>query len=378
MTAAVNHKIPVGYMQTEIGVIPEDWDIKPIKQLATITTGSKNTQDRVPEGLYPFFVRSQTIERINSYSYDGEAILTAGDGVGTGKVFHYINGKFDIHQRVYKISDFNKILNGYFFFLYFSNNFFNRIMQMTAKSSVDSVRMEMIADMQIPVPTKAEQSAIAITLSDTDALIKKLEKLIEKIINIKQGTMQELLTGKCRLPGFSGEWNFKELGQVLKVKHGKSQKNVAASNGKYPILATGGEIGRTDRYLYNKPSVLIGRKGTIDIPQYMNTPFWTVDTLFYTEIENGNDAKFLFYKFQLIDWYSYNEASGVPSLNAKTIERIETHLPADKSEQSAIAQVLSDMDAEIEKLESQLTKYKNIKQGMMQKLLTGKIRLLKK
>ena len=77
MTTATQ-KIPSGYKQTEIGVIPADWDVKPIKDLATITTGSKNTQDRISDGLYPFFVRSQTIERINSYSYDGEAILTAG------------------------------------------------------------------------------------------------------------------------------------------------------------------------------------------------------------------------------------------------------------------------------------------------------------
>lgn len=371
-----NTQIPAGYKQTELGIIPEDWDIEPIKQLATITTGSKNTQDRIPEGLYPFFVRSQTIERINSYSYDGEAVLTAGDGVGTGKVFHYINGKFDIHQRVYKISDFNKKLNGYFFFLYFSNNFFNRIMQMTAKSSVDSVRMEMIADMQIPVPTKAEQTVIATILSDATTLIELLGKMIVKKKAIKQGAMQQLLTGKKRLPGFSGEWEEKELSKVLKVKHGKSQKGITSVNGKYPILATGGEIGRTDKWLYDKPSVLIGRKGTIDVPQYMETPFWTVDTLFYTEIESDNNPKFIFYKFQLIDWYSHNEASGVPSLNAKTIEKIQLSFPFAKSEQIAITTILSDMDAEIAGLEQKRAKYTMLKQGMMQQLLTGKIRLL--
>src|SRR5438445_4067882 len=108
-----------------------------VKNVAHITTGGKNTQDRIENGAYPFFVRSQTVERINSYSCDGEAVLTAGDGVGTGKVFHYIKGKFDVHQRVYCISDFNERVDGYFFYLYFSTHFFNRIMQMTAKSSVD-------------------------------------------------------------------------------------------------------------------------------------------------------------------------------------------------------------------------------------------------
>ena len=374
MATAVQ-KIPVGYKQTEIGVIPENWSVYPINKLAAITTGSKNTQDKVSGGIYPLFVRSKVIERINSYSYDEEAVLTAGDGVGTGKVFHYINGKFDIHQRVYKISHFNQRLDGHFFYLYFSNYFYNRIMQMTAKSSVDSVRMEMIADMKIPLPTKPEQTAIAAALSDTDTLIEKMEIMIVKKKAIKQGAMQQLLTGKKRLPGFGEKWEIKELNIILKVRHGKNQKEVVCSDGKYPILATGGEIGRTDSYLYNKPSVLIGRKGTIDIPQFMESPFWTVDTLFYTEIQPENEPKFIYYKFQMIDWYSYNEASGVPSLNAKAIERIQLPFPPKKEEQIAIAKGISDMDNEIEKLELQLSKYKNIKEGMMQQLLTGKIRI---
>ncbi len=193
-------EINPGYKQTEVGVIPEDWDLDDIENLAHITTGGRNTQDRIDDGQYPFFVRSQTAERINSYSYDGEAVLTAGDGVGTGKVFHYINGKFDTHQRVYRISDFNERVNGYFFFLYFSSRFYNRIMQMTAKSSVDSVRREMIARMLIPLPpTKAEQTAIATILSDMDAEIAALETKLAKAHNLKQGMMQELLTGRIRL-----------------------------------------------------------------------------------------------------------------------------------------------------------------------------------
>jgi len=122
-----------GYKNTDVGVIPDDWNPDYIENFAVITTGSKNTQDRFEDGPYPFFVRSQTIERINSYSFDGEAVLAAGDGVGTGKVFPTINGRFDAHQRVYRISDFSERVNGYFFYLYFSTHFYNRIMQITAK-----------------------------------------------------------------------------------------------------------------------------------------------------------------------------------------------------------------------------------------------------
>ena len=171
------------------------------------------------------------------------------------------------------------------------------------------------------------------------------------------------------------DWEVKEFGEVLKIKHGKSQKGVIQLNGDYPILATGGEIGRTNTWLYNKPSVLIGRKGTIDVPQYMETPFWTVDTLFYTEIKANQDPKFLFYKFQLVDWYSYNEASGVPSLNASTIEKIKSSFPIEEKEQTAIATVLSDTDELITSLDKLIAKKKAMKQGAMQELLTGKKRL---
>ena len=372
---ADNSGLRRGYKQTEVGIIPDDWEVDSIVNLAMITTGDKNTQDKIENGTYPFFVRSSTVEHINSFTFDGEAVLTAGDGVGTGKIFHYINGKFDFHQRVYMISNFGVCLDGYYFYLYFSNNFYPRIMQMTAKSSVDSVRREMIANMLIPVPPSEEQRAIAAVLSDVDALLAKLDHLITKKRDFKQATMQQLLTGKTRLPGFSVEWEIKRLGDLLKVRHGKSQKNVIATGGIYPILATGGEIGRTNTYLYDKPSVLIGRKGTIDRPQYQDSPFWTVDTLFYTELSSASHPKFVYFKFLMIDWRSYNEASGVPSLNASTIENIEISIPK-YSEQAAIANILNDMDAEITALEVRRNKTRDLKQGMMQELLTGRIRLL--
>lgn len=366
---------PAGMQDTEIGPLPADWRIEAIEDFATITTGGRNTQDRVDDGAYPFFVRSQTVERINTYSFDGEAVLTAGDGVGTGKIFHYINGKCDIHQRVYRISDFRSDVSGYYFHLFFSNNFYNRIMQMTAKSSVDSVRREMIARMPVALPPKQEQEAIAEALSDADALIEALESLIGKKRAIKLGAMQELLSGRRRLAGFNREWKDKRLGEVLSIQHGKAQHHVAVSGGPYPILATGGQIGTSNAYLYDKPSVLIGRKGTIDRPQYIDTPFWTIDTLFYSAMKGDHSAKFFFYRFCMIDWYLHNEASGVPSLNARTIEKIELAVP-EPVEQLAIAGVLSEIDSELEALTERLAKARQIKQGMMQELLTGRVRLV--
>jgi type I restriction enzyme S subunit len=159
-----------------------EWEEKMISDVAKVTTGGKDTQNKIDNGKYPFFVRSQTVERIDSYSYDGEAILTSGDGVGVGKNFHYINGKFDFHQRVYCIYDFSQNVYGKFVYLYFSEHFHKRVMRMTAKNSVDSVRMAMITEMPIYLPSKkAEQQKVTdffSTIEDANqSKVRKLESL---------------------------------------------------------------------------------------------------------------------------------------------------------------------------------------------------------
>ena len=374
--------------QTEVGLIPDDWEVKEIKDFADVTTGDKNTQDAEENGKYPFYVRSPIVERINKFSYDTEGVITAGDGVGTGKVFHYAEGKFGLHQRAYLIYNFKNTDPKYFYYN-FSKSFYERVHSMTAKSSVDSVRREMITKMQIPIPpTLAEQQRIAKALSDVDALISTTEKLIQKKKNIKQGAMQNLLTGKKRLPGFAkstrkkitelGEipedWEVKSLGEMVKIGHGRDYKNL--KSGDVPVYGTGGYMTSVNDFLYEGETVCIGRKGTIDKPQYHSGKIWTVDTLFYTYDFKSLNPKYLFYKFCLIDWLSMNEASGVPSLTAKNIEDIQIALPPEE-EQTAIASVLSSMDKEIETLNTKLEKYRNLKTAMMQQLLTGKIRLVK-
>jgi len=167
-----------------------EWVEKTIEQVAKVTTGNKDTQNKVDDGEYPFFVRSQNVERINSYSYDGEAILTSGDGVGVGKNFHYINGKFDFHQRVYCIYEFEKEVRGRYVYMYFSQHFFERVMRMSAKNSVDSVRRAMITEMPILMPSKKEQEKIANTLSSIDDLINAQNQKIETLKLHKKGLLQ--------------------------------------------------------------------------------------------------------------------------------------------------------------------------------------------
>ena len=139
--------------------------------MCSISTGKSNTQDKVEDGIYPFYVRSPIVERSNRYLYDEEAVLTVGDGVGTGKVFHYVNGKYDLHQRVYRMFDFSDEVSAKYFYYYFSNHFYEIVMAMTAKTSVDSVRYEMIADMDFSIPNLEEQKKISAYFDHLDHLI---------------------------------------------------------------------------------------------------------------------------------------------------------------------------------------------------------------
>jgi len=180
--------------------VPEEWNVKTPKEFAKITTGASDTQDRDDAGQYPFFVRSQTIEKSNRYIFEGEAVLTSGDGVGVGKIYHYANGKFDFHQRVYLMYDFLKdFVLGKYFFYYFKENFYNEVSKYSAKTTVDSVRMKMIADMLIPIPKYPEQLKIVETLDKIDDYIDRERKELNKLQSLKTGLMQDLLSGKVRV-----------------------------------------------------------------------------------------------------------------------------------------------------------------------------------
>ncbi|QPS31277.1 restriction endonuclease subunit S [Clostridium perfringens] len=164
-------------------------------------------------------------------------------------------------------------------------------------------------------------------------------------------------------------WKVNKLKNILEICYGKSQKEVETENGIYKILGTGGVIGYTNEYLWNKPSVLIGRKGTIDKPMYIEEPFWTVDTLFYTKINNENNVKWIYYYLNNIDLKKYNEATGVPSLSVNNLNNIKVITPSLK-EQEKIAEILSTVDKQIDNTEKLIQKNEDLKKGLMQQLLT--------
>ena len=167
-----------------------EWEKCKFKDVCSTSTGNKNTQDKIDDGIYPFYVRSQTVERINSWTFDGEAILTAGDGVGVGKVFHHTYGKIGVHQRVYILSNFKCDAN--YLFHFFSSHFYNRVKRMSAKNSVDSVRKEMITEMPLYLPSKQEQAKIGVLLSLLDERISTQNKVIDKLQSLIKGIMANL------------------------------------------------------------------------------------------------------------------------------------------------------------------------------------------
>ena len=182
-----------------LGDVPEHWEVRRLRSLAAIGTGGRDTIDRKEDGPYPFFVRSQTVERIDTWSFDGEAVLTAGDGVGVGKVFHYANGKFDYHQRVYKFSEFRHLL-GQFFFHYFRSTLRNEVFQGTAKSTVDSLRLPMLQNFPVALPPPSEQRAISEYLDkatiDIDAAIARAQRQIALLQEYRTRLVADVVTGR--------------------------------------------------------------------------------------------------------------------------------------------------------------------------------------
>lgn len=182
-----------------LGDIPAHWEFKKLRYLCKITTGDKDTVDAIDGGEFPFFVRSQTVERIDSYSFDCEAVLTAGDGVGVGKVFHHYQGKFAVHQRVYLLHSFQKVA-GRFLFM-FMKEFFARVaLGGEAKSTVDSLRRPIFTDFVVLLPPLPEQAAIAAYLDEEtaklDALVGKVEAAVERLQEYRTALITAAVTGK--------------------------------------------------------------------------------------------------------------------------------------------------------------------------------------
>jgi type I restriction enzyme S subunit len=373
-----------------------EWEIRFVSKLAKVTTGAKDTQNKVECGRYPFFVRSQTIEHIDSYSYDGEAVLTSGDGVGVGKNFHYINGKFDFHQRVYCIYDFDEGVSGLFFYLYFSEHFGERVMRMSAKNSVDSVRMAMITEMPITMPSLCEQKKIADCLSSVDELIAAQTQKVDALKTHKKGLMQQLFPregetqSRLRFPAFrdAGEWVPKRLEDITSaVFDGTHQTPTYTSEGVpfYSVenLISGNAnkfISREDYLMATKKNrpekgdILLTRIGKIGYSQVVSWAheFSVYVTLAVIKQSKAFNSYFLGYFMQSEFYQSELRARSLPNAVPPKINldslRATGVLLTNADEQQRIADCLTSLDDLIAAQNQKLEVLKIHKKGLMQQL----------
>jgi len=239
-----------------------------------------------------------------------------------------------------------------------------------------NLSLENIGDFRVIIPPPHEQVAIVSALSDVDALLTALDALIAKKRLIKQGAMQELLTGKRRLPGFSDEWKSMALKDVAPLQRGFDLPTSQLEAGTYPVVYSNGILNFHTSYKVKAPGVVTGRSGTIGKVSYVDSDFWPHNTSLWVTDFKSNAPRFIYYLYASLKFERFGTGSGVPTLNRNDVHAFTICIPPTADEQTAIAEILSDMDAEIAALEARREKTRLLKQGMMQELLTGRIRLV--
>ena len=337
-----------------------EWKKCKLGDVCNTSTGNKNTQDKTDNGIYPFYVRSQTVERINSWTFDGEAILTAGDGVGVGKVFHHTYGKIGVHQRVYILSDFKCDAN--YLFHFFTSKFYNRVKRMSAKNSVDSVRKEMITDMPLSLPCCQEQVKIGYMLSILDERISTQNKIIEDLKKLKSAII---------------EWHYGQvekqnvcigdLGEPFNV--GNLAKEDLTETGMPCVIygelfTTYGEtISQIESHTNKVEGMILSKKGdllfpsstTVDAMSLIAPSVINVDgvilggDMFGIHITPNSNAQYLSYYFNHIakrQLAKFAKGSTIIHLHYADIEKAKLLLPS-LEEQNRMANCLISLDTKI-------------------------------
>ncbi|WP_409029044.1 restriction endonuclease subunit S [Gracilimonas sediminicola] len=229
---------------------------------------------------------------------------------------------------------------------------------------------DQLKSLKLFVPSKEEQQKIADFFSSIDHKIQQLRRKKELMEEYKKGVMQKLFSQEIRFKDENGknfaDWESKRLEEILDINYGKDYKDLG--EGDIPLIGTGGIMGYVDDFLYNKPSVLIGRKGTIDKPQYIEEPFWTVDTLFYTKVSESVDPYFAYLLVSRINLLKYNEASGVPSLSVRSLNSIKVKLPNSFKEQLRIAKFVKNIDEKISHIKGKIELTQTFKKGLLQQM----------
>ena len=356
----------------------EAWEQREAKELCSITTGKSNTQDQVEDGKYIFFIRSDVPVRSNRYLFDEEAVITIGDG-NIGRVFHYVNGKFDLHQRCYKMSDFRYLTAKYFYY-FFSTKFYDRAMSMTAKATVDSVRLEMISDMDIRYPKEFnEQNKISAFLNNVDSLITLHQRKFEKLTQIKKSLLEKMFpadganTPKIRFKGFNEAWEQRKVSEIAYRFDGQ-RVPVAESKrieGNTPYYGANGIQDFVEGYTHEGEFVLVAEDGANDLKnypvQYVNGRIWVNNHAHVLQANEQNYTMFLKYLINSTNMESVLVGGGRAKLNANVLMDLNFCLPK-KNEQKSISSLLYNLESVITLHQRKCEKLKNIKKSLLEKM----------
>jgi len=368
--------------------IPSDWEKTALCKLANIVTGKVDVNSGDENGMYPFFTCAKEMTYSNNYSFDDEAILISGNGAGVGYCHYYI-GKFEAYQRTYVLRGFEKI-EVEFLLHYLLFDLKKKILLGKQDAAMPYIKIGFLENFLIPLPPLPEQKVIAQVLSTADIAIQTTVKLIAQKELRKKWLMQHLLTGKKRLKGFSGEWKENKLEFFI-----KDYKEKPTNEDNYEVLtsAKAGLMKQTDYYGDNRITNRDDADYNVIPPNYLTYRSRSDDGLFTFNkndlgitglisgyypvftIKNG-DINFILmymnYYRQKLTKYAIGTSQLVLAMNA--LKEAKFHLPPEE-EQTAIAQVLQAADKEISLLKLKAEKLREQKKGLMQQLLTGKVRL---
>lgn len=397
-------ELKAGYKQTEVGAIPEDWEITTVGEAFeihnTLRFPISNAVRETMPGPYPYYGPTSIQGYINEYRVEGEYALIGEDGDHflkwqTQPMTLLVQGKFNVNNHAHLVRG-TKNLTSWFYY-YFSRRDLTPFLTRQGASRYKLTKKKLAA-LPCAIPAEnAEQAAISEALRDADALIESLDQLIAKKRQIKQGAMQELLTGKRRLPGFSGEWEVRRLGELADMGSGGTppSSNPSFYDGEIPWVAIadmtkGGKlISHTERNLSNEGfsncaaqmfsagTVLYAMYASLGECSIASVPLSSSQAILGIRVKEKLSNEFLYYYLQSIKpkVKTLGQQGTQANLNKGMVQDFSLQLPP-VIEQTAIATILSDMDSELAALESRLAKARQIKQGMMQELLTGGIRLL--
>lgn len=390
-------KIPAGYKQSEVGVIPEEWEATVISKIVELINGRGFKPHEWAKTGLPI-IRIQNLngsDEFNYYSgsYDPKLVVERGQllfawsgsrGTSFGPHIWY-GSKAVLNYHTWKISQRSDTVEMDYLFWALKKLTTTIEDEAHGASALVHTQKNEVEKMRIPLPPLPEQKRISQVLGDVDALIQKLEALIAKKRDIKQAAMKELLTGKRRLPGFSGPWETKKLGDVATVTMGQSPSSNSYNTGGVglPLIQGNADIAnrKTIVRFYTSTITKHGMQG--DLILTVRAPVGEVAVAsFDCCLGRGvcsvrsEDTSFLFHLLvsREPDWKNLSKGSTFDSVNSDEVRAFMLNIPP-LPEQTAIAQVLSDMDSELAQLENRLSKTHDLKAGLMQELLTGKIRL---